>query len=173
MLHSVYPEKVRCKTCVLYIDVCITFIGILSICTFICQSIWCEKFENWISGFSKANYIFNVKVHLSFGYWSKKFTIIDSLITLFLFYFCILTNCISDPTKYCPSVSTIHNGHCFCESQSDLQYCEPFYQGLHVECVCNEGYKLIGQSIVTCGANGRWDYMMPSCVHGKFLVLST
>ena len=107
-------------------------------------------------------------VHLSFGYCPKKFTIIDSLITLFLFYFCILTNCISDPTKYCPSVSTIHNGHCFCESQSDLQYCEPFYQGLHVECVCNEGYKLIGQSIVTCGANGRWDYMMPSCVHGKF-----
>ena len=36
-----------------------------------------------------------------------------------------------------------------------------------MECVCNEGFKLIGQSIVTCGKNGDWDYEIPTCVQGR------
>lgn len=71
---------------------------------------------------------------------------------------------IQESPQYCPSVSAVHNGRCFCGSKSDLMFCEPFFEGLHVECVCNEGYKLIGESIVTCGLDGKWDYAMPSCI---------
>lgn len=71
----------------------------------------------------------------------------------------------SDETsQYCPSVSSIMNGECFCDSKNDLQYCEPFFFGLHVECVCNHGYKLYGESIITCLKDGTWDYIMPTCV---------
>lgn len=69
-----------------------------------------------------------------------------------------------ESTRYCSTVKTIPNGDCFCESKNDLQFCEPFFQGMHVECVCKQGYKLIGQSIVTCGTDGHWDYLMPTCV---------
>ena len=75
---------------------------------------------------------------------------------------------LSEESQYCRSLKAINNGRCFCESKSDLQYCEPFFPGMHVECVCKEGYKLIGQSIVTCKQDGLWDYSMPSCVQGKF-----
>ncbi|XP_060560040.1 P-selectin-like [Ruditapes philippinarum] len=71
---------------------------------------------------------------------------------------------LQEESKYCRSIKAINNGRCFCESKSDLQYCEPFFPGMHVECVCKEGYKLIGQSIVTCKSDGHWDYSMPSCV---------
>ncbi|XP_052275071.1 sushi, von Willebrand factor type A, EGF and pentraxin domain-containing protein 1-like [Dreissena polymorpha] len=73
--------------------------------------------------------------------------------------------CISveDSTKYCPGLRSINNGRCFCESKSDIQYCEPFYAGLHVECVCDSGYTMRGESIITCKRSGEWDYDIPAC----------
>ncbi|XP_052768545.1 sushi, von Willebrand factor type A, EGF and pentraxin domain-containing protein 1-like isoform X2 [Mya arenaria] len=69
-----------------------------------------------------------------------------------------------ESAHYCPTVTTVSNGRCYCESKSNLQFCEPFYQGLHIECVCDHGFSMLGQSIVTCSANGHWDYEMPSCI---------
>lgn len=34
---------------------------------------------------------------------------------------------------------------------------------------CKDGYKLSGQSVVTCGADGSWTPALPTCEEGKAL----
>ncbi|KAL3872977.1 hypothetical protein ACJMK2_036143 [Sinanodonta woodiana] len=65
--------------------------------------------------------------------------------------------------SYCPPLSPMVHGYCLCVSGRELPYCEPFYTGLHVECSCEAGYKFSGESRITCGIDGTWDYPFPYC----------
>lgn len=70
-----------------------------------------------------------------------------------------------DPTQgvRCPALPDIKNGLCVCDTKSDISLCKPFYEGQHIECVCENGYKLFGESILTCKRTGDWDWDMPTC----------
>lgn len=64
----------------------------------------------------------------------------------------------------CHALSKNLSGHCFCDTKTDLTQCEPFHIGDHIECVCNNGFKLVGEAILTCRPSGSWDYDMPACI---------
>lgn len=63
----------------------------------------------------------------------------------------------------CPTLPDIKNGLCVCDTKSDLSLCKPFYEDHHIECVCEKGFKLFGESILTCKRTGDWDWDMPTC----------
>ena len=83
--------------------------------------------------------------------------------------FCLLSAIAVTPGLQvkCPALSDIMNGICVCETKSDITECAPFYLGQHVECTCDRGYKLSGESILTCKHSGVWDFDLPRCVKGR------
>ncbi|KAK7480333.1 hypothetical protein BaRGS_00028380 [Batillaria attramentaria] len=76
----------------------------------------------------------------------------------------------TEPNFYCTQLSTINNGYCKCEGEENnsLDMCKPFYRSIQVRCICDRGYKLMGESLLTCAQfgereKGAWDHEMPYC----------
>ncbi|XP_040890444.1 complement decay-accelerating factor isoform X2 [Toxotes jaculatrix] len=57
----------------------------------------------------------------------------------------------------CDIPAEVPNGRTMWDSQDEPKY------GETVQFVCDEGYTLIGNSIITCGEGGQYDYHPPEC----------
>ncbi|XP_040890447.1 complement decay-accelerating factor, GPI-anchored isoform X5 [Toxotes jaculatrix] len=60
----------------------------------------------------------------------------------------------------CDIPAEVPNGRTMWDSQDEPKY------GETVQFVCDEGYTLIGNSIITCGEGGQYDYHPPECRGG-------
>ncbi|KAK7103870.1 sushi domain-containing protein 4-like isoform X2 [Littorina saxatilis] len=86
-------------------------------------------------------------------------------------------NCMKQTEKvvFCRDIglSKIDNGYCKCErsESNSLEKCEPFYLTTQVRCQCDQGYKLMGSSLLTCTSMplarsdyGTWSHEPPYCI---------
>ncbi|XP_071159918.1 complement factor H-like [Mytilus edulis] len=77
---------------------------------------------------------------------------------------CILSSSLINEDWFCPAIPPIPNGKCYCNPKKDINFCEPFYLTMKIQCSCNEGYRLVGQRTLTCTDKGLWNYDQPTCV---------
>lgn len=78
-------------------------------------------------------------------------------------------NIFPDEDWFCPAIPPIPNGKCYCNPKKDINFCEPFYLTMKIQCSCNEGYRLVGQRTLTCTDKGLWNYDQPTCVKGMYI----
>lgn len=72
--------------------------------------------------------------------------------------------CVLKQVVTCSALSDIQNGQCVCGTINYTTQCE---------CVCDNGYKLVGNSMLTCHYTGDWNYDMPTCIEGQAIDTSS